>query len=272
MTSCGLGCAICRCVLNLMYESKSISGSNTEDKGVVINTYNTIFATSLYKKKAWSVTTVISLDIKLLVVWKEEGSIATSVKEKALSLETVPTAHDRETANDCEGGDERPYLKVNVLGKSLLGLLDSGASVTILGGPGWEQVKDLGIELLEGKTKNRVANGEGCESLGSCEVHFSVRNRLKLVKVLVVTDLPHTLILGANFWKQMGIVPDLRHNEWHFSKEPHIFEVQEHSRGQTVLSQEEEKRLQEVVDNNLKFMGDRLGCTDLVQHKKFLGD
>ncbi|KAJ8949870.1 hypothetical protein NQ318_010504 [Aromia moschata] len=67
--------------------------------------------------------------------------------------------------DQCEG-DERPYLKVNVLGRSLLGLLDSGASVTILGGPGWEQIKNLGIELLEGKTKIRVANGEGCESLG----------------------------------------------------------------------------------------------------------
>ncbi|KAJ8962340.1 hypothetical protein NQ318_018322 [Aromia moschata] len=169
--------------------------------------------------------------------------------------------------DQCEG-DERPYLKVNVLGKSLLGLLDSGASVTILGGPGWEQIKNLGIELLEGKTKIRVANGEECESLGSCEVPFSVRNRLKLVKVLVVTDLPHTLILGANFWRQMGIVPDLRHNEWHFSKEPQILEVKEHLRDQTVLSQEEEKRLQEVVDNNLKFMGGRLGCTDLVQHRR----
>ncbi|KAJ8953395.1 hypothetical protein NQ318_023512, partial [Aromia moschata] len=155
--------------------------------------------------------------------------------------------------DQCEG-DERPYLKVNVLGKSLLGLLDSGASVTILGGPGWEQIKNLGIELLEGKTKIRVANGEGCESLGSCEVPFSVRNRLKLVKVLVVTDLPHTLILGANFWRQMGIVPDLRHNEWHFSKEPQILEVKEHLRDQTVLSQEEEKRLHEVVDNNLNMV------------------
>ncbi|KAJ8934735.1 hypothetical protein NQ318_001556 [Aromia moschata] len=129
--------------------------------------------------------------------------------------------------DQCEG-DERPYLKVNVLGKSLLGLLDSGASVTILGGPGWEQKKNL-----------------------------------------VVTDLPHTLILGANFWRQMGIVPDLRHNEWHFSKEPQILEVKEHLRDQTVLSQEEEKRLQEVVDNNLKFMGGRLGCKDLVQHDKW---
>ncbi|KAJ8979039.1 hypothetical protein NQ317_005143 [Molorchus minor] len=169
--------------------------------------------------------------------------------------------------DQCDG-DERPYLRVNVLGRTLMGLLDSGASVTILGQPGWDKVKDLNFRLVEEKTKIRVANGDLCESLGYCEIPFSLRSRIKLVKVLIVTGLPHTLILGANFWRLMGIVPDLRHNEWQFSKESQVMEItaDSHLREHTVLSSEEGERLKEIVNRNMSRMGSKLGCTSLVQH------
>lgn len=167
--------------------------------------------------------------------------------------------------DQCEG-DERPYLKISVLGRTLLGLLDSGASVTILGKQGWNQLKDLKLPVLEEPTDIRVANGETCRSIGSCEVPFALRDRVKLIKVLVVPDLPHTLILGANFWREMGIVPDLRHHEWYFSKEPHLLEMTDHLRDETVLTPKQEGLLKELVDRNIALMGNELGCTSLVQH------
>ncbi|KAJ8964964.1 hypothetical protein NQ317_017107 [Molorchus minor] len=143
--------------------------------------------------------------------------------------------------DQCDG-DERPYLRVNVLGRTLMGLLDSGASVTILGQPGWDKVKDLNFRLVEEKLR--------------------LESRIKLVKVLIVTGLPHTLILGANFWRLMGIVPDLRHNEWQFSKESQVMEIttDSHLREHTVLSSEEGERLKEIVNRNMSRMGSKLGA------------
>lgn len=150
--------------------------------------------------------------------------------------------------------DERPYLKVSVLGKPLLGLLDSGASTTILGREGWEILKDLDLNLDSSKcVKCTVANGQSVQSIGECEIPFRVRDRIRLLKVLVVPNLSHTLILGANFWKSMGIVPDLRHDEWHFSGQPTCGSINgvDHLRSQTVLTTLQEARLKTLIDRNV---------------------
>lgn len=148
-----------------------------------------------------------------------------------------------------------------------MGLLDSGASMTILGGAGWRLVSDLGLQLNSDKKINCVvANGQSVQSIGECQVPFNVRNRIKLVTVLVVPELRHTLILGTNFWKTMGIVPDLRHNEWHFSDQPEGVETIDHLIDKTVLTPLQEGRLKTLVDRNIALMGSGLGCTDLVEH------
>ncbi|KAG5883974.1 hypothetical protein JTB14_007503 [Gonioctena quinquepunctata] len=114
--------------------------------------------------------------------------------------------------------DVRLYLKVDVLGLTLLGLLDSGASKTIIGSRGWELIRSIGLQVDTSKKVHcRVANSQSCQSVGECTVPFRVRDHIRLMKVLVVLEVPHTLILGADFWKVMGIVPDLRHDEWYFS-------------------------------------------------------
>ncbi|KAG5868007.1 hypothetical protein JTB14_024058 [Gonioctena quinquepunctata] len=164
-------------------------------------------------------------------------------------------------------GDERPYLRVEVLGKSLLGLLDSGASRTILGGKGWEVIRELGLQLDGTRTSFcTVANGSQCQGIGAVEMPISLRGRLGLVAAIVVPDLPHLLILGADFWKIMGIVPDLRHNEWHFSNEPVLVNSFEHVSGQTMLTAMEKMRLQAVIDRNMALMGEELGCTNQTEH------
>ncbi|KAJ8985444.1 hypothetical protein NQ317_017076 [Molorchus minor] len=164
--------------------------------------------------------------------------------KEGYTVRTCPTC-----SHQGNGNDERPYLKVSVLGKSLLGLLDSGASATILGNRGWKILQDLKINLNTTRTVTcTVANGQ------------SVRS--------IVPELPHTLILGANFWKSMGIVPDLRHNEWYFSDQPPSLTVDEvdHLRSQTVLTPLQESRLKALIDRNVALMGTELGCTDLTEH------
>lgn len=102
-------------------------------------------------------------------------------------------------------GDERPYLRVSVLGVSLLGLLDSGASRTFLGSKGWILIKDLRLPLYGGNSSVTAANSE---SVGSACLPFTVESKLVMVDVVVVPELPHFLILGIDFWRRVGIIPD----------------------------------------------------------------
>ncbi|KAJ8973694.1 hypothetical protein NQ317_015360 [Molorchus minor] len=116
-------------------------------------------------------------------------------------------------------GDERPYVTVSIFGKELLGLLDSGASRTIIGYNGWELLKNIGLINLEESdcASITVANGNTCSCIGVLRTPVKLRDIEKIIDILVVPDLNHTLILGIDFWLRMGIVPNFSSNEWKFS-------------------------------------------------------
>lgn len=63
--------------------------------------------------------------------------------------------------------DERPFLRVNVFGRMFLGLLDSGASRTIIGESGWRYLKPLDLKMTNLSNSVRIANGDKVEVLGS---------------------------------------------------------------------------------------------------------
>lgn len=58
------------------------------------------------------------------------------------------------------------------------------------------------------------AVGNTCKSTGS--VNIPVALRVVTLNVLVVTALSHVLILGVDFWKCVGIIPDLLYGSWKF--------------------------------------------------------
>ncbi|KAG5878708.1 hypothetical protein JTB14_023921 [Gonioctena quinquepunctata] len=99
--------------------------------------------------------------------------------------------------------------------------------------PFWEVV---GGRLCKTR-KCTVADGQVCKSIGKCQVPSNVRERVKLVEV--VSSLYHNLISGINFWKAMGTVPDLRHNEWYLSNGSYHLDAVDHF----VLTTMEEVRL-----------------------------
>lgn len=69
----------------------------------------------------------------------------------------------------------------------------------------------MNLELIPSTVKScRVANGDSCQVIGSYNIPFCMQNRIQVVNVLVAPSLPHMLILGVDFWRNMGIVPNLR--------------------------------------------------------------
>lgn len=154
---------------------------------------------------------------------------------------------------------------MNILGKSILGLLDSGASRTIIGRKGLNIIHELGLTIDSNQTSScTVANGGRCHSTGVVVLPVALKERFSLIEALVIPDIPHLLILGADFWRSMGIVPDLRQGEWLFSNQPVVINSVEHV--QSVLTPLERSRLEALVERNKSLMGNTLGCTNADEH------
>lgn len=164
--------------------------------------------------------------------------------------------------------DERPYLMVSVLGIEMLGLLDSGATNTIVGGNGWRLLETLPLTLDKNDVQTcTVATGQQCRSVGSVNLPLKVRDRVRVVRALVIPELKHTLILGSDFWRIMGIVPDLRHGEWKFSAEHETVVESIALNTHSELTAEQANVLHALVERAFAEMGEELGCTDLVEHE-----
>lgn len=161
-------------------------------------------------------------------------------------------------------GDGRPYVVVSVLGVKITGLLDSGATHTIIGSTGIPILRQLGFKWKErAESCCTIANGEKCAMLGSVCVPMEMEGRSRVINVLVVPSVKHALILGVNFWKEMGIVPDLLSGKWKFATTD-VSEVQVHA--SRALTSHQQSELDNIMDGYSKKMGVGFGGTQLVEH------
>lgn len=163
-------------------------------------------------------------------------------------------------------GDQRPFLELSILGCPILGLLDSGASRTIVGLPGFEILQSLGLKMVKQSTNCTVANGQSCLSIGYFPTPITLKHKTCIIDILVLPDLAHKLILGVDFWRTMGIVPDLRQDVWHFTATdelPSVCAIQE----RTTLTEVQKKQLNDLVTEKLSLMGSGLGCCKAAEHK-----
>ncbi|KAJ8966830.1 hypothetical protein NQ317_006272 [Molorchus minor] len=106
----------------------------------------------------------------------------------------------------------------------ILGLLDSGATNTIVGQSGLDILLNLGLRLdMSKKYYCKVANGQSCNTIGMVRTPVCLMGKVQILEILVIPELSHKLILGMDFWLAMNIVPDLKQDVWHFGlDDPHF--------------------------------------------------
>lgn len=164
--------------------------------------------------------------------------------------------------------DSRPYLNVEIYGLSFLGLLDSGSSRTILGGRGWKRLINTGV-LLSSSSSGvcTVANGEQCKVEGVFSAPIRLGDRVRVIELMVVPSLPHDLILGMDFWLKMAIIPDLYSDVWTFKNESNELESEVMAiHGKENLNKKQQQELEALIEKTFSDMGDKLGCTTMVEH------
>lgn len=161
--------------------------------------------------------------------------------------------------------DERPFLEVSIFDKSIFGLLDSGASNTIAGQLGCEILQQLGLPIRKINSSCTVANGVKCEVVGCVSAPIRLRDNVKIINILLVPTVTNALILGADFWKIHGIVPDLRRGEWTFSKDIPISTL-EHLTSE--LDQSQHLALEKLLNESFPASKEgELGCTNLIEYE-----
>lgn len=165
-------------------------------------------------------------------------------------------------------GDERPYLRVQIFDRELIGLLDSGASRTILGGPGWRIVEKMQLRMKSSTfDKVTVANGEKAHVLGTVSLPVRLEEKIFVIDMLVVPTLNHTLILGIDFWQMAKIIPNFRTGQWQFAESEPIVASMEAIVPHAQLTSEQSERINKIIAREVKQNDGRIGCTTLVEHR-----
>lgn len=108
-------------------------------------------------------------------------------------------------------GEKRPYANLTILQQTFPALIDSGATRTICGGPGYKRLISLGFRYKKTQEKHEPIihtadrSPHAIKHIFSVPVHFD--KMFAIIEVLGAPSLPDDLILGIPFMHsfQMGI-------------------------------------------------------------------
>lgn len=101
--------------------------------------------------------------------------------------------------------DNRPYLNIFVLGWKLNGLLDTGASCSILGEGCVEMITKLGLTPSKIQKSVKTADGTFHDIVGFVYVPIEFNEHVKVLPVSLVPTLKKNLILGMDFFKLFNL-------------------------------------------------------------------
>lgn len=112
--------------------------------------------------------------------------------------------------------DNRPFISVNLFGENITALLDSGANVSVIGISGISIIEGLQLKINPSLQRNiSTADGISQAVTGIIDLPLRIDSRLRIIGVLVVPSIKHTLVLGSDFCKQFQLKIDYKSNSWH---------------------------------------------------------
>lgn len=167
--------------------------------------------------------------------------------------------------------DDRPFVKVEIFNDSIVGLLDSGANVSVLGVNCLEFLERNNISYSPIKSSLSVANGSRQNILGFCKIPIHFKGVTKEILFYLVPSLNQQAYFGTNFWKEFALAPDII---------PTVSSLQDistsaHSKSATKfhdLTAEQKLVLEKVILQFPSYEKQGLGCTDLLEHNIDTGD
>jgi len=106
-------------------------------------------------------------------------------------------------------GDRRAFAEVQLHGHLMLGLLDTGASVSPLGAGGLELLEQLGLQMTPTTTTVQAAGGTRNKIVGKVDVLVQYAKMERSLTLYVCPSLQQHLYLGIDFWRKFGLAPNI---------------------------------------------------------------
>lgn len=103
--------------------------------------------------------------------------------------------------------DSRPHATVSVNGINIVGLLDSGASISCLGRNSQQRLEQMGHKLKSVRHAVHTADGSPQAVIGFVDTQIEFSGKTKLFRLYVIPSLTQELYLGWDFWKEFGLAP-----------------------------------------------------------------
>lgn len=107
-------------------------------------------------------------------------------------------------------GDNRHFLNVSVKSRKLIGLLDSGANISVLGKNALELANKLKLKIYSYNNSVKTADGKPHTVIGFVYLPISFNKTTHVIETLLVPTISSELILGMDFWTAFEIVPIIK--------------------------------------------------------------
>lgn len=107
--------------------------------------------------------------------------------------------------------DNRPFVKVKILDDEFTALLDSGASVSVLGKNCLEFIEKNNIKIRPFSSHVSTADGSRKNVLGHCKLPITFKNVTQDINFYMVPSLAQDVYLGVDFWSLFALAPILFH-------------------------------------------------------------
>lgn len=158
-----------------------------------------------------------------------------------------------------KGSDIRPYANLQILEKSYLSLLDSGANKSCVGGIFAQQIlSDSSLKFKKFFGNVRTADGKSQQVVGSISLMVTYNNKTLSIDFLIVPSIKQEVICGMDFWNTFGI---------QISSDAFINEVEaDEVEDALPLTKSERKLLNTAIAAFPSFDKEGLGNTTLVEH------
>lgn len=158
--------------------------------------------------------------------------------------------------------DDRPFVKVEILGIPRVGLLDSGANRTVLGSGANFLIKACKLTIQPVNIDITTASGQNLEVVGCVELPITFGSVTKIVSALVIPSVKRGLILGSDFWRSFGIVPTITP-----FKDPISIEELQEPIFETTLTEDQLAKLEEVKQLFKPAVDGQLETTSMINHR-----
>lgn len=169
--------------------------------------------------------------------------------------------------------DKRFYAAVTVLGQSFFGLLDSGATISVVSQSFYRKLLLLGLKSHEVTCQNLVtADGTSHSVQSVVHVPLQFNKEFKVVPFFVMEKLNHEIILGMTFFHAFDLSVELKKGSEsniivQGDQQLLIIDTVSPIVGRSELSLEEETKLQTLIQDMAESIGIGLGRTHLIQHR-----